>query len=403
MPAQSSQLPVYLFVLPWSLQGVGGVNQVVINLAREMQKQGQFEPLFLIADWDAPSPVAGSEHGLATLRWRIRSYHAGMGIKEKLAYRLWERGFSRALEALCIERNIAAINMHYPGPIALALQRCIARMKRPVPLLLSFHGTDLTTLRRASAEEQLLWQRALPRMDALVACSRALRLQLIELFGPALKVTVVHNGLDAARFAAQAATAARPGTPAARTILSVGKFEHQKGQDVLIDAFAGVAAEFPDVSLTLAGATDHALPALRQQAERLQLSGRIRFLQDVPYENIAALFAGASLFALPSRLESFGLVLLEAGAFGLPVVASAVGGVPEILTDGQTAHLVPPDDVTSLARALRTMLADTSAAQAMGARLREHVAANFSWTASNAGYVELLRQAALPDATGSLR
>lgn len=399
----SNRLPVYLFVLPWSLAERGGVNQVVINLARTMRQQGQFEPLFLIADWDATSPVPGSEHGLATLRWRIRSYHAGMGLKEKLAYLLWERGFRPALEALCRERNIAAINMHYPGPIALALQRCIGAMERPVPLLLSFHGSDLTTLRQAPAAERALWQQALPRMDALVACSRALGQQLTELFGPALKVAVVHNGLDSARFVAQAAAAAAPAGTAQRSILSVGKFEHQKGQDVLIDAFASLAAEFPDVTLTLAGATARALPLLRLQAERLQLAGRIRFLQDVPHADIAALFAGATAFVLPSRLESFGIVLLEAGAFGLPVVASAVGGVPEILTDGQTGLLVPPDDTAGLARALRAVLADAGAAKAMGARLREHVAANFSWTASNAGYAKLLRQTTLSPFTPDIQ
>ncbi|KQV79077.1 hypothetical protein ASD15_20655 [Massilia sp. Root351] len=393
--AERGAAPVYLFVLPWSLTGVGGVNQVVINLAREMQKAGHFEPLILITDWDAQSPQAGTECGLPTLRWRVRAYHSGMGLKETLAYRLWERGFGRALEQLCRTRRVAAINVHYPGASALALQRCVAAMARPVPLILSFHGADLGALRRAPAAERALWAAALPRANALVTCSRDLRRELLDTCGAQLNVSVIHNGLDAAGFAAMAAPAgAAPG--AGRTILNVAKFEHKKGQDVLLDAFASLAADFPDLTLTLAGASDQALPGLEQQAARLGLASRVRLLRDVPHAAVAQLFASATVFALPSRQEPFGIVLLEAGAFGLPVVASAVGGVPEILDDGVTARLVPPDDAAGLAEALRAVLRNPDAAQAMGARLRQHVQNRFSWHASSAGYAALLPASSLP-------
>jgi glycosyltransferase involved in cell wall biosynthesis len=386
--------PVYVFVLPWSLSGVGGVNQVVINLAREMQKQGHFQPLILITDWDAAEPAPGSEFGLPTLRWRVRAYRSGMNLKERLAYWLWERRFRAQLEQLCRDRRVAAINVHYPGASALALQRCIAAMAQPVPLILSFHGADLGALRRAPPAEQALWAAALPRADALVTCSRDLRRQLLDICGEQLNVSVIHNGLDAAGFAAMASVAPEPAR-AARTILNVAKFEHKKGQDVLLDAFATLVADFPDLTLVLAGASEHALPELERQAARLGVSGRVRLLRDVPHTAVAQLFAGATVFALPSRQEPFGIVLLEAGACGLPVVASAVGGVPEILEDGITAHLVPPDDAARLAQALRTVLDDPGGAQAMGARLREHVRSHFSWRASTAGYAALLPDVSL--------
>lgn len=385
--------PVYLFVLPWSLSGVGGVNQVVINLAREMQKQGHFQPLVLVTDWDASTPAEGSEFGLPTLRWRVRAYHSGMGLKEKLAYWLWERRFRAAFEQLCRRRRVAAVNVHYPGATALALQRCVAAMAQPVPLILSFHGADLNALQRAPAPERALWAAALPRADALVTCSRDLRRQLLDTCGAQLNVSVIHNGLDAAGFAAMAGGTPPPG---GRTILNVAKFEHKKGQDVLLDAFASLAAEFPDLTLTLAGASDQALPSLERQAARLGVSGRVRLLRDVPHAAVAQLFASATVFALPSRQEPFGIVLLEAGALGLPVVASAVGGVPEILEDGVTARLVPPDDAARLAQALRAVLRDPDGAQAMGARLRAHVQTRFSWHASSAGYAALLPAASHP-------
>lgn len=383
--------PVYLFVLPWPLSGVGGVNQVVLNLAREMQQQGHFQPLVLVTEWGATAPVETVECGLPTLRWRVRPYRAGMGLREKLAYRLWERRFRAQFEQLCRARGVAAVNVHYPGASALALQRCMASMARPIPLILSFHGADLGALRRAPAPERALWEAALPRMDALVTCSRDLRRELLDTCGAQLRVTVIHNGLDAAGFTAMAGDA----QPVAPGILNVAKFEYKKGQDVLLEAFASLSAEFPTLTLTLAGASDQALPELERQAARLGLGGRVRLLRDVPHTQVAALFAAATVFALPSRQEPFGIVLLEAGAMGLPVVASAVGGVPEILDDGVTARLVPPDDAARLAQALRAVLSDAAAAQAMGARLRDHVQRHFSWRASSAGYAALLPSAPL--------
>lgn len=376
--------PTYLFVLPWSPVHPGGVNQVVINLAREMQKQGAFEPLVLVADWDAPVPVWGEVHGLRTVRWRIRSCTSQAGWKERLAYALWLLRFGPAFRRFCREQRVVAINPHYPGSAVFTLERAAGP---GMPLILSFHGADITGLRAQPAADLARWRGLLQRASASVVCSRDLGHKVNEAWGAGLAPTVVHNGLDAQAFTAAAHV---PAPALRRSILNVAKFEHKKGQDVLVHAFASLAGDYPDLDLVLVGATDQALPVLQALSTQLGVAARVRFCQDVPHAQVADFFRHATLFALPSRIEPFGIVLLEAGALGVPVVASAIGGVPEILDHGVTGRLVPPDDAAALAQQLRTVLDAPAEAQAMAERLRQRVVTEFTWSAAYAKYMALL-------------
>ena len=245
----------YLFVLPWSITHAGGVNQVVINLAREMQRAGQFWPLVLIADWSAKTPRWETVDGLSTVRWRIRPRELGMRVKPRLANLMWERKFRTEFEQFCLEHRVAAINPHYPGNSTLSLEKVVRAFKVPVPLIVSFHGTDIRELQRnCSGNSAEVWQRSLTRVRAVVAVSADLAARVEAAFGDALQPVVIYNGIDVVGFARSApAQAAQPGD--ARTILSVGKFEHQKGQDVLINAFATLAQEHDDLKLVLVGAS----------------------------------------------------------------------------------------------------------------------------------------------------
>lgn len=380
----------YLFVLPWSLVHLGGVNQVVINLAREMVKSGTFEPIVLIADWDAVDPFWEEVHGLRTVRWRIHSYQATMSLKERIAFFLWERRFRPAFQRFCRAHRVAAINLHYPGPPAFTLDRITKRFERVIPLILSFHGSDVSSLRSAPVSAIAQWRRLLLRTEGIVVCSNDLGRRVVEVFGNEVIPRVIHNGIDAVAFVAMAGS---PKPTGDRFILNVAKFEEKKGQDVLVAAFAAIADVYADVNLVLVGATDKALPALKDLCVRKGIESRVYFFPDTQHHQVAEFFQRAEIFALPSRQEPFGIVLLEAGAFALPVVASRVGGIPEILTDGVTGRLVAPDKPAELALCLRSLLDSPAAAQEMGARLHQHVLSNFTWTVAHEKYVALLRGA----------
>lgn len=389
-----SPAPSYLFILPWSLDYLGGVNQVVINLASEMRRAQEFEPLVLVTDWSAPNPRWSESHGTRMVRWRIRVQDVEAAWWRRLQYVVWELRFRRRFRRFCRRLNVKVINVHYVGPTAFSIVRLAKYVDPTMPVVMSFHGADLNSLSSPSPRAMLRWEALLRRVAAVVTCSSDLGRRLKEVVGNYVPTITIHNGINAELFLA---LKFHRSTPDRRLILSIGKFEAKKGQDVLIEAFATIAPNYPDANLALVGATDEALPRLRAIVTRLGLAERIQFFADVPHDEIGGFFSQATVFALPSRQEPFGIVILEAGAYSVPVVASRVGGVPEILSDGETGILVAPDDPVALASGIRTLLDSPTMAKAMGDRLHDHVIRNFTWTSAYRKYVALCNKGARGD------
>jgi len=133
------------------------------------------------------------------------------------------------------------------------------------------------------------------------------------------------------------------------------------------------------------------LSAIRKLADASALRDRVRLYTDMPHETTLAVIASARLLVLPSRSEPFGIVIIEAGALDTPVIASNVGGVPEIIDDGRTGVLVPAGDATALASAILTLLRDTATARAYAANFKAVVAADFTWERALLAYGEVFR------------
>lgn len=384
--------PGYLFVIPWSFAVLsGGVNQVVLNLAREMQRTGSFTPIVLCADWNVTEPVWEEVHGIRTVRWRVRPCDRSSGWKARMTYWFWEQRFRSRFARFCAEWQIQAVNLHYVGPLAFTLSRLCRYQSPCLPLLLSFHGQDVTDIRDASKEVALRWSDFLPQAGAAVVCSRDLGDRLVSAVGGDVVPIVVYNGIDERYFTALSRPAPKP--KGRRYILNIARFQRKKGQDVLIDAFSQIADRYPDLDLVLVGASDDALPGLRGLCVQKGVQQRVHFHPDRPHEEIADFLRNAVLFVLPSRSEPFGIVLLEAGTMGLPVVASRVGGIPEVIADGETGILVPPDSPRELARALQALLDDPDRRRVMGARLRNDVSTKFTWEAAHERYREFVAAA----------
>ncbi len=151
-------------------------------------------------------------------------------------------------------------------------------------------------------------------------------------------------------------------------VLFVGKAFAAKGGPELLDAFAALRREHPAARLSIVSATCPA--ALPEGATFHGLLSR---------EALARLYAAAAVFVLPTLREAFGLSLLEAMSFGLPVVASRIEAIPEIVADGETGILVPPGDAPALARALGGLLSEPARARQMGAAGRQRAALRFGW------------------------
>ena len=168
------------------------------------------------------------------------------------------------------------------------------------------------------------------------------------------------------------------------------KFDPVKAHDVLLHAFALLRARISDATLVLVGADGPTLEKTRSQADDLGLSGSVEFHVDVPHEQLPGFMARASLLVLPSRSEACPLVLLEAGAAKLPVIASRVGGVPEMLEHGTTALLIPPDNPHALANAIQALLLDTVLADRLSQAWYARVVERWSWSRTRQRYLDLI-------------
>jgi len=389
--------PSFLFVTPWEPAEFGGVGQVVMNLWRQMEADGSLRPILLESDWNYRRPEEALHAGRPTIRYRLRR-PAGPGSNAKSLAMFWATLPATMIRLRTIVRrfNVVAINVHYPATNAFVfvLLRWLGLYRGRV--LLSFHGSDLQAALAARGLERFVWRRLVQSVDCCIAVSESLARDAATL-SPRCAVAMIHNGLDAADFVAkrQPDAAVAQGLAGRRFVLSVAAYQPWKGQDVLIRAFAGIAKQFPDLLLVLIGEKKAGTYAedLRREIARLALADRVLMLESIPHALVAAYLNQAALFVLPSRLESFGIALLEAGAFGLPVVATTAGGIPEIITDGETGRLVPPDDADALREQMARLLRDPAEARRLGEALRRHVGQNFSWRRAYEAYMALVQNA----------
>jgi starch synthase len=223
---------------------------------------------------------------------------------------------------------------------------------------------------------------------AVVAVSAGMRDDVLAAYPavPPDRVRVIRNGIDTAEYAPDPATDVLDayGVDVARpSVIFVGRITRQKGVPVLLRA---AAAMDPAAQLVLcAGQPD--TPELAAEVEslvadlRAARSGVIWIPEMLPKRAVIQLLTHATVFACPSLYEPLGIVNLEAMACGTAVVASAVGGIPEVVSNGETGLLVPPDDPGALAGALNTLVADPGRAAALGRAGRDRAVAEFGWQA----------------------
>jgi glycosyltransferase involved in cell wall biosynthesis len=236
----------------------------------------------------------------------------------------------------------------------------MAARRADCPYVLVAHGTDVVS---ASGPGRLarLSREAAAEADLIVAVSNDLAVRVREELGIPERVPVrpLHMGVDLSAFHPPEDDR-RPvlGWDAEeRVALFVGNLTDAKGVDVLVVAFARLAAEGACHRLVVVGDGPER-GALETSARALGVSEAVDFEGALPREGVAERMRAADLVALPSRREGLGLVVLEAMACGTPAVASRVGGIPEVLLDPACGRLVAPDDPDALAVGMREVLSD---------------------------------------------
>jgi phosphatidylinositol alpha-mannosyltransferase len=265
-----------------------------------------------------------------------------------------------------------------PGP------SMFAALSVRAPVVATFHAYAERSRLAAAAAPVL--RRIWSRLAVRIAVSEAAAEFAARPMGQA-GLRIVPNGADVELFAS-----AQPAElPEGRRILFVNRLDRRKGFRVMVEAFRRLASERPDVVLIVAGDGPER-PALRDVP--IETRSRVVMLGNVPHEELPPYHAAAEVFSAPATgRESFGIVLVEAMAAGLPVVASDIAGYREVVRNGVEGILVSPGEPGALAEAIAGVLDDHDAAKRFGVAGRER-AGRYSWDAVAGEIEEIYREVA---------
>jgi phosphatidylinositol alpha-1,6-mannosyltransferase len=270
-----------------------------------------------------------------------------------------------------------------PGPLLSMLLLQFFDILPPGRLHITLHGSEilrlaLRPLTRASA------RRLFERADRISVVSRYAERLLVDLFPNTAGKVVLTPGALRADFARAAAAGPAPARAAGNrvVVLTVARIHPRKGQLRVLEALKALPSPVrARLEYWLVGGhgKENYEPALRAAAADAGFP--VRFLGDIPDEQLGGVYAQADIFAMTSMphklsVEGFGLVYLEAGAHGLPVVAHAIGGVPEAVIDGETGLLVRPDDPAALTAAFARLVGDADLRARLGAAGRARALAH---------------------------
>ena len=349
-------LPLSETFIAEQIRHLRGVDVVALGMRRQNSDRFELPATYVV------NPDAG-------LRGRVR----------ELVY--ITTGRAAALDRAIAREEVDLLHAHFGVEGLYALPFAL---RHELPLITTFWGFDATMSRTklllsgkpAWMRYALFAERLRRRGTLFIAVSEFIRSRLLESGFPPDRTIVHYNGVDLTAF-----------TPPdhetdARTILSVGRLVEKKGMEYLIEAFARIAGEVPEVRLEIAGDGPLRRPLEQLTSER-GLSARVTFHGSLPHPVVAGLMQRASIVCQPSVTaangDSEGLptVVLEAAATGRPLIGTHHSGIPEIIADGTTGFLVPERDVAALADRLLLLLTSAELRRKMGDAGRRRIEQEF--------------------------
>ncbi len=373
----------------------GGVETVVRELAVRLRNRGQdvevfASDLFDEAHWVRRNDFPPSVDGIPVHRYPVYK-RLIPGVTMPLVVGLMSGLGDR-------QPDIIHAHSHRYGHV---LESAAEARKLGVPWVATAHyhpaRRDQSGLHRAllRVQDLLFGATAYRNADAVIAITEQER-RLLAQFVPPKRIRVIPHGIDLSHWSLPESNGSMAaGLPAlpARYMLYTGRIAQNKGLPLLLEALARIPA--PErIPLVIMGRDWGMRPELELQARHLGVETELIWLGHV--EDPAAyrsVFRRAAVFVFPSEWEAFGLVLLEAMAAGVPIVATAVGGVPEVLDQGRVGRLVPYGDAEALASAVRDLLGSSERSAALVAAGRRRVQ-DYSWDRVIEDHLALYRELA---------
>jgi glycosyltransferase involved in cell wall biosynthesis len=310
----------------------------------------------------------------AVRRLRGRGAYLALPRIRTLPGPLYWLGLMAALLSLLRQGHFDVV--HFSTPKALVLMYPAARIVAR-RVVLSLEGFPPYELEGVKGFRRVLgmftWYAALRWADAVAACSEWLKQVCVKSVGFGEKLSTVHNPVDFERFAH---THAKDSAGHGVRLAVVARLDHVKGVDIALRALAVLRDRgFSGVRLVVVGDGPEA-GRLRDIAVELGVDGLVEFAGF--RHDVERYIAGSDIVLVPSRYEPFGMVAAEAAAAGKPVVASRVGGLREIVVDGETGLLFNPDDHNDLAEKIIALIEDNRKAAEMGLKGRARAERLFS-------------------------
>lgn len=328
---------------------------------------------------DAPALDAANELRVVRLPLEMRS--RAVSNRASLTHYLRT---ARAVRRLAKQEGVRMI--HAARPLSEGLVARLVKLRTGIPYCCYTHGEDINV---ATTSRELKWltRRVLRSASAVIANSNFTRELLLKEWGvPAGKVRLLHPGVDCDYFrpvARDDEVRRRLGWNGRRVVLTVGRLQRRKGQDVMIEVVARLRERFPDLLYAIVGDGEER-PRLNELVARHGVADHVQFLGEVKDAELLRCYQQCDVFALANRavgkdVEGFGMVLLEAQACGRPVLTGNSGGTEETIRPNESGLVVPCGRPGAPAAALAELLADPQRLDRMGRAGREWVAGKFDW------------------------
>jgi L-malate glycosyltransferase len=327
---------------------IGGSGIVATELGHELAKRGH-EVHFIT--YEPPIRLQSDLPGIFFHQVQIAQYDL---------FKYPDYGLALAVKIAELAPTLDLLHVHYAVPHATSAYLAKQMVPTP-PLITTLHGTDITLIGQAPPLYELV-KFSLQQSDAITAVSQSLKTQTLDTFKLDLPIEVIPNFVSPK-------PPAKPSGPT-KTLLHASNFRPVKRIQDVIATFARIHAKVPS-RLILVGEGPE-LPAMRRLAQGLP----VEFVGGV--HSIDPYLAQADLFLLPSEQESFGLAALEAMAAAIPVIATNTGGLPELITDGETGFLTPAGDIDQMAARALKILTDPTLQQKMGSAARQTATTRFA-------------------------
>jgi len=318
---------------------------------------------------------------------RIYFHEVDVGRYPLFEYPPYDLALAVRMHEVVLDHELDLLHCHYAIPHATSawIAKEMLKPTRPdIRVVTTLHGTDITIVGQDPSFRPIT-KFSIEKSDGLTAVSQYLQTETLTTFGcTACRIEVIPNFVDPEVYDRNRYTSIldEQVDSNTRVLMHVSNFRAVKRVKDVVRIFGRVAAQLPAVLVMVGDGPDrvHA----EAEARELGLHEKVFFLGKI--EAVAPLLAGADLFLLPSASESFGLSALEALASGVPVIATRVGGLPEVVRDGETGVLCPVGDIDAMSEAAVDILRDTNRWQSMSSLAAADSRERFSLDAIVADY-----------------